>query len=550
MKQIAVGTDDFKKIRENNSLFIDKTDFIRDIIDNQSEVLLFPRPRRFGKSINVSMLKYYFDSNMNSKYLFDGLKIMNYGDKYTDEMNKYPVISLTLKEAKKSTYEEFIIFYQKIISDLYRKYMFLLDSDLILEVDKNYFMKCINMQEKGQLSLALSNLSNMLEKYYNEKVIVLLDEYDAPILESYLKGYYSECIEFMKSVFSATFKGNLSLKKGVITGILRVSKEGMFSGANNIDIYNITDKMFANSFGFTEEEVKEVLNEYELSDKFNDIKKWYDGYNFCGETIYNPWSILKFLNNPLHNFDIYWANTGGTDLLRKIIYSKRNEALLEEYHKLLDTNEVVGVNLDLNMDLKGLDNSRDTIWTLFMLAGYLTVDGESNSLLKNLTLRIPNLEIKENLTNICIKWFNQNIVYQDSFERYLVYHNMGEFKNIFTRIVEESFSYYDVDVNNGENFYHAFVMGLLYSNNNNFKITSNRESGYGRYDLLLKPINNSCNNAYIVEFKSIENNNFDETIEKAFKQIEDKKYEVEISEYNITKIVIVFKYKEVKIEIR
>ena len=547
MKPIAIGTDDFKEIREDGSLFIDKTYFIRDIIDDNSKVLLFPRPRRFGKTLNMSMLRYYFDNTLDSKYMFDGLKIMTYGEKYLNEMNKYPIISLTLKECKKGTYDEFIVKMKTIIFELYSNYKFLLESDKIEKVHKDYFQRCMNKEEEVELSLAIYNLSYMLEKYYNRQVIVLLDEYDAPIIESYIQGYYKECISFMRDVFSSTFKGNLSLKKGVITGILRVSKEGMFSGANNINIYNITDYKFSNSFGFTEEEVQKVLKEYEISDKYPDVKTWYDGYNFSGNTIYNPWSIIKYLDDSEHLLKVYWANTGGTDLLRKLIYSKNNEALLEEYHKLLETNMVNNVNLDLEMDLKSLDNDRNTIWTLFMLAGYLTVDGND---VENVTLRIPNKEIKKNLTNICINWFNKNISNSNYIEEDLMYHNMDDFKDTLEKIVEESFSYYDVDRRYGENFYHAFVMGLLYSSNSNFKITSNREAGFGRYDLLLKPINDSCNYAYIIEFKSIEKDNFDETIDKAFKQIEEKNYEAEIKEYNVTKIVVVFKYKEIKIEIR
>ena len=550
-KPIATGTDDFKKIRETGSLFIDKTNFIKELIDDSSESLLFPRPRRFGKSINLSMIKYYFDIKEDSKDLFKGLKIMNYGDRYINEMNKYPVISLTLKECKKNTYEEFITDFKSIISNLYSQYDFLLKSEIIRDIDKEYMNRCINEQEEKQLHFALSRLSLMLEKYYNQKVYVLLDEYDAPILSSYLNGFYDKCINFMRDLFSATFKGNLSMKKGIITGILRVSKEDMFSGANNIKVYNITDYNYSNHFGFTEEEVKDVLNQYDLSGNFNKIKKWYDGYRFSDYVVYNPWSILNYLSDRKHTLQAYWVNTGGVDLLRNLIYGKRNTGLLEEYHKLLETNEVCNVNLDMYMDLRSLDNSRDTIWTLFMLAGYLTPKGNVINN-KNVTLRIPNLEIKENLENVCVKWFNDNISYKDILEEDLINNNMNEFKKTFIDIVNESFSYYDVERRYGENFYHAFCMGLLYSYNYHFKITSNRESGYGRYDLLLKPINNSCNNAYIIEFKSIENDNFDETIEKAFNQIEEKKYDIELKEegYHINKIVIVFKYKEIKMEIR
>ena len=551
MKPIAIGTADFKTIIDNNGLFIDKTLFIKEIIDDISAVLLFPRPRRFGKSLNMSMLKYYFDITLDSKYLFKGLKILECGDKYLNEMNKYPVVSLTLKECKKATYEEFLMSFKTLISNLYYNYQFLLDSPLIIDVDKEYFKRCLNEEEDRQLSLALATLVHMLEIYYNKQVIVLLDEYDAPILEGYLNGYYDNIINFMREVFSSTFKGNLSLKKGIVTGILKVILSGPFSGANNIIVYNITDSNFSTYFGFTEEEVKETLAEYGLSDSFNEVKKWYDGYLFSRTTIYNPWSILNFLANHEHILKVYWANTGGTDLLQDCIYKiNDNSTLLDEYHQLLESNKLQHVNLDLEMDLKRLKGNRDTVWTLFLLAGYLTPrDFVDNP--KDMTLRIPNLEIRENLENICLNWFTTGIFEDYNFNNLLARNKLERFKSDFQDIVLKSFSYYDVPNNDsGENFYHAFVMGLLYSGSNNFIIKSNRESGYGRYDLILKPKNKDIKYAYIIEFKAIENGNFEETVEKAFKQIEEKNYILEVKDYDVTKIVIVFKGKECRIETR
>ena len=550
MKPIAIGTDDFKEIIESNSLFIDKTLFIKELIDDTSKVLLFPRPRRFGKSLNMSMLKYYFDINLNSKYLFKGLNISKCSKLYLDEMNKYPVVSLTLKECKKATYEEFLMSFKTLISNLYYNYQFLLDSPLIKEVDKEYFKRCVNEEEEKQLSLALAKLINMLEIYYKSQVIVLLDEYDAPILEGYLKGYYDNIINFMREVFSSTFKGNLSLKKGVITGILRVSKESMFSGANNIKVYNITDNKYSTYFGFTEEEVKEVLEEYNLSNSFNEVKKWYDGYLFSETTIYNPWSILNYLDDPKNTLKVYWANTGGTDLLQDLIYStKGNTNLLETFHTLLEKGSITGIDLDLEMNLPSLNNNPNTVWTLFMLSGYLT-PSEYIDFSKLVTLRIPNFEIRKNLESICVNWFRDNIQYGLNLITYLTNNNMYNFKNEFQAMIEESFSYYDVGRNNGENFYHAFVMGLLYTASNLFTIKSNRESGFGRYDLILKPRNEDIKYAYIIEFKAVYEDTFEETVEKAFKQIEEKNYILEVKDYDVTKIVIVFKGKECRIETR
>ena len=417
MKPIAIGTDDFKKIRESNSLFIDKTLFIKEIIDDTSKVLLFPRPRRFGKSLNMSMLKYYFDISLDSNTLFKGFKIFSCGDKYLNEMNKYPVVSLTLKECKKATYEAFLISFKTLISNLYRNYKFLLDSSLIEEVDKDYFKRCINEEEK-QLSLALAKLINMLEIYYNKQVIVLLDEYDSPILEGYLKGYYDNIISFMREVFSSTFKNNLNLKKGIITGILKVSKEGMFSDANNIIVHDITSPFYGDYFGFLEVEVTDVLTKYNLNNNFAEVNKWYDGYLFGNSKIYNPWSILNYLNR--REIDVYWVNTGSTSLLEELIYNKDNN-MIDEFDKLIKNGYIENINLDVNMKLNHLNTDIDTIWTLFLFSGYLTLAKPFKK--ENITLKIPNLEIEKNLKNISVTWF-KNTIKASKTIKYLVDHQL------------------------------------------------------------------------------------------------------------------------------
>ena len=280
-KEIATGTHDFKEIIETNSLYIDKTLFIKELIDDTSKVVCFPRPRRFGKTLNMSMLDYYFNCEYDdSEYLFKGLNINKEEDKYLMEMNKYPVIALSFKELKSNTYQEFIINFKLLMNKLYDKYNKLLNSNKITETDKEYFKKITNMNEDVLLANSISMLVRMLRKEYNKEVIVLLDEYDAPILNGYLKGYYDEVITFIKQIFVTTFKDNNDLKKGIITGISRISKENLFSDANNIEVYNMTDSRYSTYFGFTESEVKDVLKEYDLENTFDDVKKWYDGYLF------------------------------------------------------------------------------------------------------------------------------------------------------------------------------------------------------------------------------------------------------------------------------
>ncbi len=552
MKPIALGTHDFKEIIETNSLYIDKTLFIKDIIDEASKVVWFPRPRRFGKTLNMSMLDYYFNieykDNPNIKDLFNGLNISKEEDKYLMEMNKYPVISLSFRELKANSYQEFIINFKLLINKLYDKYNNLLNSNKIAEMDKEYFKKITNMDEDVLLANSISMLVRMLRKEYNKEVIVLLDEYDAPILNGYLKGYYDEIITFIKQIFVTTFKDNNDLKKGIITGISRISKENMFSDANNIEVYNITDSRYSTYFGFTESEVKEVLKEYNLDDNFLDVKKWYDGYLFGKNIIYNPWSILSYLKNEEHELKTYWVKTGGVELLKNLIYNLNNKLeILNSFEKLLETGRIEHINLDVNLDLSNLEGDRNSIYTLFMLCGYLTpIDNILDY--EDVTLRIPNLEIRKNLENIVKDWFESGPLKNYDFTSYLVNHDIELFKNDFTNIVEESFSYYDVpSTNNGENFYHAFTLGLLRSSSNDFEITSNRESGYGRYDLMLKPIIGKY--AYIIEFK-VSDSDFDKTISEAFKQIEDNHYDVSLKDYDVTKMVIAFKGKKVKIETR
>ncbi len=549
-KPIAIGTDDFKEIIETGSLFIDKTLFIKELIDNTSKAICFPRPRRFGKTLNMSMINYYFNLEYKDNTLFNGLKIMEQGEKYLKEMNKYPVVSLSLKDTKFDDYEGFIDNYKEIMKTLYSKYNYLLKSDKLDETDKEDFLKIIRKQEDILLPNALAKLVGYLNKHYELKVIVLLDEYDAPILYGYEMGYYDKMITFMKQLFVTTFKDNGNLKKGIITGVSRISKENLFSDANNINVYNITDVRFSEYFGFTQEEVDEVLEEYNLSSK--GVEKWYDGYLFGETKIYNPWSILKYLENPKHTLQSYWTNTGGVGLLKKLVFRMNdNSTILNDFHKLLETGRIEHLVLDIFMDLKNLKANKNTIWTLFLLTGYLTpIKFITNP--NDVSLKISNLEVRENLENMAKTWLNDIKEDEIDFAEILKVGDIDKFKNSFKSIVQSGFSYYDVPKNQeGENFYHGFVMGLLYDSTNRvFDITSNRESGEGRYDLVLKPINNSTNNAYIIELKSATRLGLDKTIENSFSQIEKKGYKETVKEFNVTEIAIAYIGKKIKIETR
>ncbi len=546
-KEIATGTHDFKEIIETNSLYIDKTLFIKELIDDTSKVVCFPRPRRFGKSLNMSMLDYYFNREYDdSEYLFKGLNINKEEDKYLMEMNKYPVISLSLKELKKDTYQEFIDKYKTLMANLYLKYKIVLENS---NVDKDFYNRIIKKEEESELADSLSYLVNYLKEYYNQEVIVLLDEYDAPILYAYEMDYYDKMITFIKQLFVTTFKDNNNLRKGIITGISRISKENLFSDANNIEVYNMTDSRYSTYFGFTENEVKEVLKEYDLENTFDDVKKWYDGYLFNKTTIYNPISILKYLKNEDHELMAYWTNTGGVGLLKNLIYNIKNKTnLLSEFESLINKGYVEHVDIDLNMDLRNLKGDPNTVWTLFMFSGYLTPREYAGNL-KNVTLKIPNKEIKDNLIKMSTSWFI--IDYNgNSMVKYLTNSAIDDFRNDLESIVLETFSYLDVPGNSAsEAFYHAFVMGLLRVDNEYYEVTSNRESGYGRYDVMLKPKVKDIP-AYIIEFKLVRDNDFDNVIEDGFKQIDEMKYNEAIKKYDVIKMVIAFKGKKLKLETR
>ena len=393
------------------------------------------------------------------------------------------------------------------------------------------------------LTVSILYLTYMLNEYYDRKVIVLMDEYDAPIMNAYQKGYYDEAISFMKKFFSAIFKTNINLHKGIITGILRVSKEGMFSGANNISVYSITGSDFSTYFGFTEEEVKNVLKEYDLEETFKDVKKWYDGYLFGRTTIFAPWSILEYLSDSDHALKNRWTKTGNIELIKELVY-ENNADIFGKFNQLLEEKKTEGVNLNLNMDLKDLKTDNDTIWTLLMFSGYLTPASFSPNE-KNVTLRIPNHEICENLKDMRDDFFRNNFKKRNDLLNDFELERLDLMEKHYNEVALESFSYYDTDKEEGERFYHGFTIGILYQLGKNYNIKSNRESGYGRSDIIVTKKDKSL--GYIIELKKADYS-FEKEIEDAFKQIEEKKYALELKDYKrVYKIAIAFSGKEIKL---
>lgn len=561
MKELNLGQSDFKNIIEHDNYFIDKSLFIEEIITVQKNVLLLPRPRRFGKTLNLSMLKYFFDKNEpNNEKLFSGLNILKCDENITKHCGKYPVISISFKDVKANVWEDC---YEFIIAEIVKQFSihdYLLESDVLKFYEKEKFLKILNeTAKKTDYQYSLRNLSEYLERYHKEKVVILIDEYDTPIQTGYNK-YYNEIISFMRNLLSGAFKDNSSLYKGVITGILRVSKESIFSGLNNLSVYSILDSQFSDKFGFTEPEVKEILRDFEVKTAYSEIKKWYNGYKFGkSEDIYNPWSILNYALYPAGGFKTYWANTSANELIKNEIKKKDADYIRQDISKLIN-NETIVKDIEENFVFTDLDTPKEILWTLLVHSGYLSIKNQVNY--SEYELKIPNYELKIILKKTIIEWFQTDIkiikVLLQNTANYLITNKITKFEQGFKEIIGDTFSYYDTAKSN-EYVYHAYILGLLAIIGDDYIIKSNKESGEGRYDIMLIP-HDKTKNGVVIEIKQIKKQqnkenyeNFAERINKeiisAKNQIDKNLYYKElidnkIQEENIIKIPIVFAGKE------
>ena len=553
MTGIGIGISDFKMLRVRDNYYIDKTMFIKDIIDNQSGVILVTRPRRFGKTLNMSTLKYYFDCRAkDSQELFKGLKIMSQDEKYTSKLGYYPVIYLTLKDAGLMNYEMMLMQLKTIMMELFYEHRNLLEGEMA-EGERNIFNKILSANISDvELMNSLKMLSKIMYQYYDRPVILLIDEYDVPLQHAYVQGYYEKAIEFYKTFYGMTFKDNPYLEKTVLTGVSRVAKESIFSGANNFDVFTILDNEFADDFGITEEEMDKVIEDFKVEDDKEEIKKWYDGYKIGDkEGIYNPWSILNYLTRK--EIRQYWVNTSSNDLIKLIL--KNSTTVKEKIERLLK-GEAIEVPINLETVIVGIENNEDNVWGLMLGTGYLKVVEVVDLPNKKYKVAIPNYEIKLLFEEIISNWFKDKVIGNDlkSILKDLVTLNLKEYEKKFEKLVVEMFSYMDVGENTAENFYHAFVLGMLVGLKDTYYVNSNRESGMGRYDIMLEPKDKN-GNSFIMEFKVLEDKEektIEETIENAKKQIEGKQYEQNLKERgfkNITKMVYAFKGKEVKMEV-
>ena len=536
MKTISIGKQDFASLREHNCFYIDKTDFIKEWWNSQDDVTLITRPRRFGKTLNMSMVECFFSVKYAKRLdLFEGLSIeKNAGLRKLQ--GTYPVLFLSFAAVKTNTYENARRQICSLIASLYDENMYLLNGDTLNEREKKRFQAVTPEMNDADAVMALQNLCLFLSKYYGKKVIVLLDEYDTPLQESYAYGYWRELTAFTRSLFNATFKTNSYLERAIMTGITRVSKESIFSDLNNLEVITTTSEKYATSFGFTESEVFTALDEAGMSDQCDVVKKWYDGFVFGGKKdIYNPWSITNFLDK--RKIDIYWANTSSNSLIGHLI-QRGNSAIKEAMEDLLSGKELV-TEIDEQIVFDQLDDNMTAIWSLLLSSGYLKINQapkDAAASNQNYHLSLTNHEVDVMFRRMIDGWFKKYTPNYNAFVKALLADDVRAMNHYINRIALETFSFFDTGKGPSasaepERFYHGFVLGLMVDLQDNYHITSNRESGFGRYDIMLEPVEIGQSDAIILEFKVIDPESeadLNATVNNALEQIRHKQYDAQL----------------------
>ena len=539
-KLIPDGISDFKTLIENNYYYVDKTPFISEIGKNVGKTLLFTRPRRFGKTLNMSMLKYFFDikeANENRK-LFKNLEIENLA--YFKEQGKYPVIFISMKDIKEMSFDGAIIEVKNLLKKIYNQFEFIrekLNEGELIEFDNIWLGK-----NDENLKNSLLNLATFLKKYYNQKVVVLIDEYDTPLVSAYRYGYYKEAKNFFSSFYSSALKDNNILQVGVITGIVRVIKAGIFSDLNNLSEHSILNKEYDEYFGFLEEEVKNALKYYAIDSKLDEVHSWYNGYKFGDKKVYNPWSILKFLSQK--EFKSYWIDTSDNYLIKDILKSADKETF-DKLNNLL-FGKKVEEEITGKSTLQEVLEAQD-LWELLLFSGYLTIDSKIE---KNIySIKIPNKEVKEFFGDSFIEIsFGTNLTFKNLIVN-LLDNKIEKFESNLQEILLKYMSFYDVS--NIEKVYHSFILGLMIHLEGKYKISSNGEGGLGRYDIAIEPLDRNLRGV-ILEFKVADSEEkLDEKASEGLEQIEDKKYYIELEKRGIKDITFIgmaFYKKFVKIK--
>ncbi len=539
---VNIGVQRFDKLRKQGSFYIDKTDFIREWWETGSEVTLITRPRRFGKTLNMSMLECFFSNKYEDRAdLFEGLSIFGHDsdqEKYRNLQGRFPVIFLTFANIKADRYLEMENKIVEVIASLYNENDYLLDGDCLNTNEKEYY-KNVKIGMPGDIAVgAVHQMACFMQRYYNENVIILLDEYDTPMQEAWISGYWNKAVSFFSSFFNATFKTNPYLERGVITGITRIAKESIFTGMNNLEVITTTSDEYATAFGFTEKEVFDALDDMELGSEKEEVKKWYDGFTFGSHTdIYNPWSISSFIRKN-GKYENYWADTSSNGLVNSLMQTgvpgikQTMEALLQ--------GKSFEAELDEKIVFDQLDGSVSAVWSLLLATGYLKVldlkyVGERKR--KVYTLTLTNMEVESIFEKMVKGWFGGSTeTYYNEFINALLHDNVRKMNTFMNKVALNTFSSFDSgnkpsEQTEPERFYHGFVLGMVVNMADTYIVRSNRESGYGRYDVMLEPVDKS-GKAFIFEFKVLDPDEDEETLEDtlaaAHRQIAEKKYETEL----------------------
>ncbi|MDO4554168.1 MAG: AAA family ATPase [Lachnospiraceae bacterium] len=556
-KALPIGIDDFEKLITNQYYYIDKSLLIKELLDKKGEANLFTRPRRFGKTLNLSMLRYYFETPVDGKsrkYLFDGLKIMDTGEKYTSLQGKYPVITLTLKSAKQPEWE---MAYDSLVDDIareFKRHEKLLESDKLSEEDKEKFT-LIKTRKAALIDYAkaLQFLSECLYQYYEQKVIILIDEYDVPLENAFYEGFYDRMIKFIRSLFESALKTNPFLEFSVITGCLRISRESIFTGLNNLEINSILTINYDEFFGFVQKEVEEILKSYGLENKMEIMKDWYDGYQFGGTKVYNPWSVVNYVKALVSDENAFptatWSNTSSNSIVRDLI--ERASAEVQGDVESLVNGGVIEKKVHEEITYEDIYKTEDNLWNFLFFTGYLKlVRMRMEGVNRFITMAIPNKELLYIYENTIERWFQDKIKVEDLrglYEAMFVGDAQG-FEIGLKKQLQKTISYMD----NKEAFYHGFLLGLM-ANLKEYRIKSNRESGYGRYDICIYSLDVAIP-PVVIELKLAKRyKELDTACEDALAQIKEKKYGLELVEEGYEEMIcygIGFFKKQVKVHVR
>lgn len=562
-KPLPIGIDNFETIINDDYCFVDKSLLIKDLIDNKAAVNLFTRPRRFGKTLNISMIKYFFEderdwydgTKKDNSYLFDGLKIMDAGEKYTTRMGKYPVINLSLKSAKQGTLDLALHCLREEISNEFKRHQFILKDERLVSEREKYMKIAGGSNDISLYITSLRYLSECLEKYFKKKVIILIDEYDVPLENSFFRGFYQEMVDFLRSLFESSLKTNPYLEFAVMTGCLRISKESIFTGLNNLKIISILNDKYDEYFGFTDSEVEAICASYNMTDKYQVIKEWYNGYMFGHENVYNPWSVMQYIDDLTCNLNkipsSYWANTSSNSIVKSFI-ERADDETKSEIEDLIEGKSIEKpVHEDITYD--EIYKSTDNLYNFMFFTGYFKKVNEridESTQEKYLELKIPNKEVKYIFRNKVLNWFDEKIKDKDFTNIYnaMINKDVAVFEEELSNVLLETISFNDAY----ENFYHGFLTGIL-SNMKGYIVKSNRESGKGRSDIVIRAVSRR-GAAVILELKVADKfYNLEKKADDALKQIEEKRYEMELRDdgyKNIIKYGIAFYRKDCVIKIK